>query len=410
MPCRSVRLPLHSRGEGCEADPACEFGTPDPSRDDEACLSHPLSPKDQEKLVANNVMEYSKKNFDVLVFNFDLDTDRIGIVWGGELYKGDKMFYPIVDYILNVQQVPEGSPKQNEFYVDSRMNMQIAQIIEAFGGVAKLHPKGHSKVKASMDMAFEKIAKERAKSVKDLIKETGFAMHQAEYSLHMFSTNNLEEVNYGVPVDDAIRFMFFWANAFADLKRHYVSKGVKEAKNWTMKDYIKYLKDQKIITDVYQLSEQRTPMDENAKKDVMLRMKKHLTDFFADNPIFENVDWLDYKGQKTKISLVDIDGVFHLKTPLGDFFWGWSNTSPKVAFGAQSIDEAKLKQLTEIMLSVFVHSREEAAKELKLNLEKIDDKETKELFRLFGKDHSVAVEDMVCEKYSDIDCALNKLF
>lgn len=237
----------------------------------------------------------------------------------------------------------------------------------------------------------------------------------------MFSTTGIEDtkLNYGLPGDDAIRFMFFWIETFCKVREFYeyadieieYEDNIPEGQYWNLKNYVDYLEANKIISHVEQLPEQRTFIDERVKKTVILRMTKYFKDFFGENSkIFEYIeDWHDYKRQTKKITLVNVDGVFHLKTPKGECFWAWSNTSAKIGFGAQCKNKKDLLELVEILFSIYLHCRIEVGQESKLNLAKLGDTETGVLQKLFKKKSGLQVENYILEGYKTINDSLNGL-
>ncbi|GEM_PF-3562980 len=368
-----------------DPDPLTERGgLPDPSRADAVALGHPKA----------DMVEYSKKHPSRLILNVDLDVDRVGILWNGGLYLGDKMFYPVIEYMLT--QDPYKAFNKT-FYFDTRMNMQFRQLAEHLGGVAKVHPKGHSKVKATMDVIMKDLADREGLSVPDFVdKHPGFRLAQAEYSLHMFLTNERGEAG-----DDALRFALFWIEVFTQIKNKYGKP------DWTLPGYIQHLLDSKMIKQAEQLNEQRTSIPEDHKKQFMTAMEQHVIKFFAqrsDRFHFENT-WRTFEGSDKPFTLIDVDGVYYLKTPIGEIFWGWSNTSPKDCFGAQATNAQDLRKLTEILVALWVHTRNE----IDPNLPKIEDIETKGLRSIFGVNTALEVEQMAVQKYPTIEDALKDL-
>ncbi len=375
-----------------EDDPYCEKGgLPDPSRSDSVALSNEKS----------NIMEYSRQNPDVAIINFDLDADRVSVVWGGKLYLGDEEFYPVVEYQLTLDQYKD---LNKNFYYDSRMKTEIRDLIEHFGGVAKLHPKGHSKVKATMDLLLRDLAQKEGLSLEEfLTRHPGYMNTQSEYSLHMFLTNDR-----GEPFDDAVRFSLFWLQVFSGIKEKY------NQPSWTLGEYVQFLKDEGIVKESVQLQEQRTPMNEDLKKEVMLQMERNVLDFFGAYPGFELIDnWEKFEGRKGPFTLVEVEGVFHLMTPLGDAFWGWSNTSPKDAFGVQATNQEDLKRLSEVMVALWVHARNQVAERAKVKLPVISDAETAALRKLFGyekvENAAEKIEADCLKKYPDLKLTLAAL-
>ncbi|RKY36067.1 MAG: hypothetical protein DRP72_04500, partial [Candidatus Omnitrophota bacterium] len=369
-----------------EFDPYCIRGLPDPSRSDEVCLNHPQA----------RIIEWSKSNREVIIFSFDLDVDRCAIIWEGTLYKGDLLFYPVIEYLLTIYKYKD---YHKEFYYDARMSPSIVELINHFGGIAKIHPKGHSKVKRTQEEFLIKLATNLGyKSVEEFVRETGYTNYQIEYSLHPFVTTES-----GRSVDDALRFMFLWLYIFLKIREKYNNP------NLTLKDYINSLKERKIISAWYTLSEQRTPMQEEYKKEIMNQMKDEIVKFFKDNPQFEHIFWKDFTKQTNSFTLIDIEGVYYFITPLGIFYWGWSNTSSKISFGAHSKNENDLLKLTEIMLSLYINIREK-----KPNLEKtsqtIQETETLALRELFKLNTNEEIEESIKRNYPQINLALKSLY
>lgn len=294
------------------------------------------------------------------------------------------MFMPVIEYQLTIDRYKE---LNKQFYVDSRMKKSVQRAAEFFGGIVKKHPKGHSKVKATMDVLFEQLAAEENTTVAGFLKaHPGFRMLQPEYSLHMFSSNEK-----GVSIDDAIRFAFIWLEMFSKVKQKH------NQPKWTLQDYLDDLEAKGIIDEVFQIEEQRTSMPEVAKKMVMIRMAEKVKQFFSERTDFSSSEeWRTFESDAPYV-LVDIEGVFDLSTPIGDAFWGWSNTSEKVAIGMQSASEESLKELSDIIVSLFVQSRQEIAQELNLVLPEINAKETGALLEKYNVDNTADVEAAALE-------------
>ncbi|MCX5681468.1 MAG: hypothetical protein NT079_04220, partial [Candidatus Omnitrophica bacterium] len=340
-----------------ESDPwGTNGGLADSSRDDKKALAHPKA----------DIIEYSRQHPDEIIFNFDLDADRISIVLNGELYLGGDMFLPVVEYQLTLAPDKE---YYKEMFIDSRMKATLTDAIKHFGGIVKKHPKGHSKVKASMDVALEAMAKKEGLTVEEFLKaHPKFRMLQPEFSLHMFSSNK-----YGASIDDAVRFAFIWLEIFSAIKEKY------NKPNWTLPEYMQYLEDQSIIKPVSQVKEQRTPIKDAAKVPVMKRMTAKVQDYFARHPDLKYEfypRWQDFNGSSADYVFVDVDGVYDLTTPMGHVFWGWSNTSGKIAYGVQADTVEKTRKLLEIVISLLVESRQEVAEEMDVPLESISPVET----------------------------------
>ncbi|PIQ87052.1 MAG: hypothetical protein COV74_02610, partial [Candidatus Omnitrophica bacterium CG11_big_fil_rev_8_21_14_0_20_45_26] len=318
-----------------QGDPWARQGLADPSRKDAKALSHPDA----------NIVDYSRNHPDLLILNFDLDVDRVSLLQAGELYLGDDMSYPIIEYKLTLDPYGDFS---KIFYRDARMNAGMGQAIAHFGGLSGVHPKGHSKVKATMDLIMRGLAeKEGVKSVQDFqAKYPGFNLVQFEYSLHLFINS----------FDDALDFAFYWLQVFAAIKK-------KHLQNWSYAEYLTHLKTDEGIIPYFQLKEQRMPMSDDAKTLVMDTMRDRMINYFTgrgDFTYFEN--WENYNaglGQAipTTYTLVNEEGVYHLITPVGEIFWGQSNTSPKVAFGTQSQDEKTNRLLAGLTAALLIHVR-----------------------------------------------------
>jgi phosphomannomutase len=348
-----------------ESDPwGKNGGLADSSRDDAKALAHPKA----------DIIEYSRQHPDEVIFNFDLDADRVSIVFNGKLYLGDDMFLPVVEYQLTMAPDKE---YYKEMFIDSRMKATLTDAIRHFGGIVKKHPKGHSKVKASMDVALEAMAKKENMTVDQFLKaHSKFRMLQPEFSLHMFSSNK-----YGASIDDAVRFSLIWLEIFSAIKEKYSQP------NWTLPQYIQYLEDQGITKPVSQVKEQRTPIKDAAKVPVMKRMTQKVQGYFGRHPElkFEFYPrWQDFNGSSADYVFVDVDGVYDLTTPMGHIFWGWSNTSPKIAFGVQADTAEKTRRLLEITMSLLAQSRQEIADEMGVTLESISPIETSASQRLLN--------------------------
>ncbi len=339
-----------------EGDPWATKGLADPTRKDKKALSHPEA----------NIVEYSKQHSDVLILSFDLDVDRVSLLQNGELYLGDTMFYPVIEYQLTMSPYKDLLKK---IYPDSRMKTEFADLVKYFGGTAKIHPKGHSKVKTTIDLLLRKLAQKSGyKNVKEFLNAyPAFRIAQSEYSLHFFLTNEKGEA-----LDDAIDFALFWLTVFAEIKTKH------RHTDWSYADYVLDLKKKGFIRESFQIKEQRTPMTDDAKTAIMDQMKDTVIKFFEkrNDFIFVN-DWEeDYEASMRPYTLANIEGVYHFFTPMGEFFWGQSNTSPKVAFGTQSASPENTKKLAAIVAALLIHTRQQVASGAPM----ISPLETKELF------------------------------
>jgi len=342
-----------------------EGGLADPSRADTVALAN-------EK---ENVIAYSLEHPEEHIINFDLDADRVSLVLNGRLYLGDEIFYPVIEYMLTIDQYRDINLKQ-PVWVDSRMKSTVAQLAMFFGGIALKHPKGHSKVKATMDIMLQNIARDQGfDSVQAFLDANpGYFNAQAEYSLHMFRTNQRGEA-----FDDAIDFGLFWLDVFSQVKNKYGQP------QWTYADYVQHLTDLGAIAPPVQLNEQRFPMNEEAKMEVMREATRLIQDYFRGRTDFTyEPSWRERTTAPAAFHLVNVDGVFDFETPIGQAFWGWSNTSPKDAFGVQSENAEQTRRLTEIITALLIHSRESVGQRMGLNLGKIDDTETAPLMNMFG--------------------------
>ncbi len=350
-----------------EPDPWATKGLADPTRADEKALAHPQA----------NIVKYSKDHPQTIVFNFDLDVDRISILWGGQLYLGDEMFYPIIAYQYRDGMNPYAKLMRDEVELryDSRMKYEIWQLARHFGAKTIIHAKGHSKVKATMDVKLAAIAAKQGMTVQQFLDaHPGFRMAQPEYSLHMFLSNE-----FGQNLDDVLDFMFYWLNAWGAIVK---DRGTNEL---TLANYIQKFKNDGVIDDAKQLQEQRMPINEDAKFKAMNLMRDQVISTFKGRDDFEYFGNPDDSVNRTKpYVLVDVEGVYHLYTPYGEAFWGWSNTSPKVAFGTQSATQEGRKRLAVIVSAMYIHAREAIAGELGMELAKIDPLETGALFALIN--------------------------
>ncbi|MBZ0165828.1 MAG: UTP--glucose-1-phosphate uridylyltransferase [Candidatus Omnitrophica bacterium] len=372
-----------------KSDPLNENGgLADPSRDDDTALAHPKE----------NVIQYSKDHPDEFIISFDLDTDRVSIVVDGELYLGDRMFYPIVEHLLTLDEYKD-IHKTQPIWVDSRMRKEVGLLARFFGGIAKKHPKGHSKVKATMDMQLLELAESKGYDTIQafLADYPGYKDVQAEYSLHMFKTDQK-----GQAFDDALDFGLYWLQVYTQLIAEHRKAGNEWAQTGRFDAYIDHLVSIGAFQISEQLKEQRTPSTDDAKTKVMIAMKDAVVDYFAGSDNFSyDAEWRTAEGDKP-ITLVNIDGVFDLTTPKGNIFWGWSNTSPKVAYGVQSDTNTDTVALTEAVTALYIHSRNK----VDASLAPIDDKETKALRDLLGETSSAAVESRVLAKYPTVEKAI----
>ena len=344
-----------------EGDPWATQGLADPTRGDKKALDFPLV-----ELGGKSAVQYSVEHPELFLLNFDLDVDRISLLQNGKLYLGDEMFYCVIEYMLTIDPYKDLLKK---IYPDSRMKTEFGQMVRYFGGTAKIHPKGHSKVKATIDLLMRQLARANGFSTVQefLDANPGFRIAQSEYSLHFFLTSDKGEA-----FDDALEFAFYWLKVFSEIKLKH------EHLEWTYADYLKDLKVQKIIQESFQIKEQRTLMPDNDKGPVMDKMKETVMAFFAGRPDFEYQDnWeTNYEATIKPYELVNVEGVYHLFTPMGEIFWGQSNTSPKVAFGTQSASPENTKKLAAIAAALLIHSRQEVAP----NAPRINPLEAKELF------------------------------
>lgn len=369
---------------GTEQDPYCKNGLPDPSRADQL----------------GDIIERSKKDPGVIWFSYDLDTDRMAIVQNGTLFKGDLLFYPIIENVLR-----NGDGMQKDFLYDARMIPSIAELVQNLGGIAKIHPKGHSKIKKTVEIAMKELAEAKGfKTVLDLVNATNHHDFQMEYSLHPFVTTEK-----GACIDDAFRFTFWWIEGFAAMRKAY-------GNDITLASYIEKLRKDGYISKWYSLPEQRTDMQEELKKDLMNKMRDTLLEAFKGRNDFEFVNWTGFKGQKKRFTLVDTEGVYYFMAPIGIFYWGWSNTSAKVAVGAHSKSETGLRSLSEIMLGVFYGLRdamqaEAAARGVKIqdSSKHIQDKETIDLLDLMSGKDNVSVEAGIKSRYPSVGSAIQGL-
>ncbi|MDD5226438.1 MAG: HEAT repeat domain-containing protein, partial [Candidatus Omnitrophica bacterium] len=362
-----------------EGDPMATKGLADPTRLDKKALAHPDA----------NMVQYSKDHPDVFVMNFDLDVDRVSLLQGGQLYLGDEMFYCMIEYMLTLDPYKDLLRK---IYPDSRMKIEFGQLVRHFGGTAKLHPKGHSKVKATIDILLSQMVKTGGfQDVAALLKVyPGFRIAQSEYSLHFFLTSDRGEA-----FDDALEFSLFWLNVFAKIKLKH------QRTDWSYGDYVRDLKAKSIIKESIQIKEQRTAMPDDVKGAVMDRMKDSVMEYFKGRSDFTYVpDWeADYEAQMKPYTLINIEGVYHLITPMGEMFWGQSNTSPKVSFGTQSTSVENTRKLAGITAALMIRARQKVAPQAP----KFHPLEAAELFKAWLSDtHKVSFADW-SRMYSNTD-------
>jgi HEAT repeat protein/phosphomannomutase len=378
-------------------DPTDVAGLADPSRDDLAALKHPGSGKDGKSL-----MDWSRDHPDTIIFCFDLDMDRMGIVQAGKLYKGDLLFYPVIEYLLTMAK--EGTVNK-EFYFDPRMSPAIRELIKHFGGIATVHPKGHSIIKASDETTLIEMARESGyKSVEEMIADNGFKIFNIESSLHPFITNES-----GMSIDDGFRFLFAWLDAFGQIKEKYGNPDL------SLGEYVAGLKEKGIIHDWFTLPEQRTPAQNTVnleqgpydyKEQVMKEWAAEVVNVFQGDADFGQVFWKDAKTMTKPFTLIDIKGVYSFETPLGIFYWGWSNTSEKVAFGSHALTRQEHQFLTKAMLSVFLNLRD-AKPGLNSASAHINPLETKALSDLFDGKDILTLEQEIKNEYPTVEKALN---
>ncbi len=393
-----------------DSDPWNENGgLADTTRPGPEALSHPKA----------DIIKFSQDNPDDYYLIYDLDIDRIAVLQNGRLFLGDEMFYPVIEYQLTLDPYKEIHRQSVPILFDSRMKSELPVKAVMHGGKARLHPKGHSKVKASIDVIFSKLVKAWGKkngnpnaTKEDFLNaHPGFSIVQAEYSTHMFKTDT-----YGNAFDDAVRFGFFWIQSFAKVL-------IAKKKFMTMAEYIQADKDapENPLPDSKQLKEQRTsvsyidaegrkiPANAETKKALIYRMTDKVETYFQNRQDFEYINSEDYRREKI-FTLVNVDGVYHLFIDkpgfVGEVFWGWSNTSNKIAIGTQSPDTEVNKKLAEFAVALLVDSRKEIAQETRLNLIGIEDIETLGLRDLLKKKNAVEVERDVTGEYPNAVAAI----
>ncbi|MFZ5801236.1 MAG: hypothetical protein ACOY3D_07695, partial [Candidatus Omnitrophota bacterium] len=362
-----------------KSDPYAKGGLPDPTR---------------KEFYAKQI-KYSKAHPDVIIFLFDLDTDRVGIIVNGELWLGDGMFIPIVDYVLSVNQ---GRDYPATFYIDSRSNKGLTYFIRALGGKVVSHPKGHSLVKKSMDLLMMKLAKAAGYlSAEEFVMAASFRQVQPEYSLHMFLTDEL-----GCPCDDAFEFMLFWIVAYGKVIKH-------RHLGLSFKAYISHLEEQGLLTLWAQLKEVRFTMDEAYKKQIILDIAEVLKQYFKDKD-FQFRWWEDEPGKETSLELVNLNGVFEFNLPGLQQMFAWSNTSEKMAIGTQAEESRLFKNLAIITFAIFIHARDKYLDKLSEKSRIIEDsKETVEFKSVMGVTSTKEAEDRIRAKYPDMPSALQAL-
>ncbi|MDD5226631.1 MAG: Glu/Leu/Phe/Val dehydrogenase dimerization domain-containing protein, partial [Candidatus Omnitrophica bacterium] len=96
---------------------------------------------------------------------------------------------------------------------------------------------------------------------------------------------------------------------------------------------------------------------------VMDRMRDSVTEYFKGRSDFVSMpDWgSDYEAKKKPYTLINVEGIYRLSTPMGDLFWGRSSTSPKVYFGAQSLSVKDTQKLAGIVAALMIHARQKVA-------------------------------------------------
>ena len=297
-----------------ENDPDAVAGLPDPTQ-----------PRYLEEQIA-----WSRAHPEVTLFSFDLDADRVSAMVAGELFLGDTMAFPLAMHklevdrpalIASIERMGRFSDRSQAEEIagtvlaDPRCTKQLSQLVQHLGGKAVQHRIGHSHIKASMNRMMDSLGTACGfDSPGELVKETRYTMWQAEYSLHFFGTDE-----YGVPSDDALRFMLKFISVMDHYEEDWNEPGL------TIDRFLARLREQKRIGDFFQAPEIRTVYDNADKARVVSDVER------AFQPLARKNNWelagMDMLG----------DG-FRVDMPDGFILFRYSNTSPKLTMRIEAHD------------------------------------------------------------------------
>jgi phosphomannomutase len=298
-----------------ESDPEAQEGLPDPTQ-----------PRYLSKQIA-----WSRENPEVTLFSFDLDADRVSVMIAGELYLGDVMAFPLAAHQLE-QEWPALVTKLRDrghsvdwecvnriastVLSDPRCSKQLAQIVEATGGIVKQNRIGHSHFKATINRLMDELSVCAGfESGPEFVGKTGYVMWQAEYSLHFFGTDE-----QGVPADDAIRFML----KFITIMDYFARKW--DLPRLNLKEYLEHLYAKGTVKAFVQAPEIRTVYDNEDKSRVVSDMEKVMGEVASKR------GWV-------LTGMDDLGDGFRLDTPQGFILFRYSNTSPKLTMRIEALNQ-----------------------------------------------------------------------
>ncbi len=308
-----------------ESDPEASGGLPDPT---------------QPRYLQEQI-RWSIANPQVTLFSFDLDADRVSVMVAGELFLGDMIGFPLAAHKIQVDR-PDlisrlkrlgtrfDETKLEELagtvLADPRCSKQLTQLVRGLGGRPVQHRIGHSHIKSTMNRLMDALALSSGfSSPRDLVEQTDYVMWQAEYSLHFFGTDE-----YGVPSDDALRFML----KFITIMDQYAE--IWNVPGLTIRNFLQRKKAEGLFDDFLQAPEIRTVYDNSDKARVVAGVEEAFREVAARN------NW--------EIAGMDVleDG-FRLDTPDGFILFRYSNTSPKLTMRIEARDKEEWIQYFELL-------------------------------------------------------------
>ncbi len=277
-------------------------------------------------------LDFSLEHPDIPILSFDLDADRIGLMLGGVVWKGDVMMLPI--YEEQLKRKP-----QTPVRIDARTSMIVDEAVNQWGGTSITQAIGHSKVKRGMDLDLAEEAKRAGyDDVDRYVQENPHLAEtlQGEFSLHLFRFKpeiNDEGRYVGTPVDDAIDFACYFVQT---MQRR---GGALDRPCLQIPAYLDILHEEGIIGDTYRYPENnievRTAYDPLLKKNLGHAAYELFTKIARPG---ERVTWID-----DGVSAIADDAKLMLR---------FSNTSPKVTMKCDAKHPVWI-QAAERLLSIY---------------------------------------------------------